>query len=158
MTIVRTHTRELATIRALGARRGELSSFVAWQVGVVAASATVVALVHDTIFTLAAIGFAHYIAGTAIGHALLIEPFRINLTLVAAILTIMGYSIRTEAHRYTEWRKDWKNPETATVIARELYDHVKDPRETTNIADKPEQAEIVKALAEQLKGGWKKAM
>ena len=49
MTIVRTHTRELATIRALGARRGELSSFVAWQVGVVAALATVSALAIATI-------------------------------------------------------------------------------------------------------------
>jgi SecD/SecF fusion protein len=56
-------------------------------------TATVVALVHDTVFTLAAIGFAHYISGTWIGHVLLIEPFRINLTLVAAILTIMGYSM-----------------------------------------------------------------
>jgi SecD/SecF fusion protein len=56
-------------------------------------TATVVALVHDTIFTLAAIGFAHYIAYTWLGHLLLIEPFRINLTMVAAILTIMGYSM-----------------------------------------------------------------
>jgi arylsulfatase A-like enzyme len=70
---------------------------------------------------------------------------------------IMGYSIRTDAYRYTEWRKGWRNPETATVIARELYDHVKDPRETTDLADKPEQAEVVKSLAKQLKG-WKMAM
>jgi SecD/SecF fusion protein len=56
-------------------------------------TATVVALVHDTVFTLAAVGLAHYISGTFIGRALLIEPFRINLTLVAAVLTIMGYSM-----------------------------------------------------------------
>lgn len=56
-------------------------------------TATVVALLHDTLFTLAAVGLAHYVAGTFIGSALLIEPFRINLTLVAAILTIMGYSM-----------------------------------------------------------------
>ena len=56
-------------------------------------TATVVALLHDTLFTLAAIGFAHYLADTFIGDALLIEPFRINLTLVAAILTVMGYSM-----------------------------------------------------------------
>jgi SecD/SecF fusion protein len=56
-------------------------------------TATVVALLHDTLFTIAAIGFAHYLANTAIGDALLIEPFRINLTMVAAILTIMGYSM-----------------------------------------------------------------
>jgi arylsulfatase A-like enzyme len=68
---------------------------------------------------------------------------------------VMGYSIRTEAHRYTEWRKGWKDPATSTVIARELYDHIKDPRETTNIADDPAAAEIVKSLAEQLNAGWK---
>jgi SecD/SecF fusion protein len=56
-------------------------------------TATVVALVHDTIFTIAAVGMAHYIADTAMGRALLIEPFRINLTLVAAVLTVMGYSM-----------------------------------------------------------------
>lgn len=54
---------------------------------------TVVALLHDALFTLAAIGFSHYLANTAVGDALLIEPFRINLTMVAAILTIMGYSM-----------------------------------------------------------------
>jgi SecD/SecF fusion protein len=57
-------------------------------------TATVVALVHDTLFTLAAIGFAHYMAELAFFRsAMLIEPFRINLTMVAAILTIMGYSM-----------------------------------------------------------------
>jgi arylsulfatase A-like enzyme len=71
---------------------------------------------------------------------------------------IMGYSIRTDAYRYTEWRDGWQKPETSKVIARELYDHVKDPRETVNLAEKPEQAEIVKSLAEQLKKGWNAAM
>ena len=56
-------------------------------------TATVIALLHDTLLTLAAVGFAHYIAGTFIGNALLIEPFRVNLTLVAAVLTVMGYSM-----------------------------------------------------------------
>jgi SecD/SecF fusion protein len=56
-------------------------------------TATVVALLHDTLFTLAGIGFAHYLANTFIGDALLLEPFRINLTMVAAILTVMGYSM-----------------------------------------------------------------
>jgi SecD/SecF fusion protein len=56
-------------------------------------SATVVALLHDTIFTLAALGFAHYIADYWPHNFLQIEPFRINLTVVAGILTIMGYSM-----------------------------------------------------------------
>jgi SecD/SecF fusion protein len=56
-------------------------------------TATVIALLHDTLFTLAAIGIAHYVAPTFVGHFLLIEPFRLNLTLVAAVLTVMGYSM-----------------------------------------------------------------
>jgi SecD/SecF fusion protein len=56
-------------------------------------TATVVALLHDTLFTLAAVGVAHYIANTFVGNALLVEPFRINLNMVAALLTVMGYSM-----------------------------------------------------------------
>jgi SecD/SecF fusion protein len=56
-------------------------------------TATVVALLHDTLFVIAALGMAHYIADAAIGRAMLIEPFRINLTIVAAVLTVMGYSM-----------------------------------------------------------------
>jgi SecD/SecF fusion protein len=56
-------------------------------------TATVIALLHDTVFTLAALGFAHYIAESWHHNFLQIEPFRINLTVVAGILTIMGYSM-----------------------------------------------------------------
>jgi SecD/SecF fusion protein len=57
-------------------------------------TATVIALIHDTAFTLAALGFAHYITIWWGSHNFLqIEPFRINLTVVAGILTIMGYSM-----------------------------------------------------------------
>jgi SecD/SecF fusion protein len=56
-------------------------------------TATVLALLHDTLFTIGAIGLAHYLAATTVGDFLLIEPFRINLTMVAAILTVMGYSM-----------------------------------------------------------------
>jgi SecD/SecF fusion protein len=56
-------------------------------------TATVVALIHDTVFTLAALGFAHYIAAFWPHNVLQIEPFRINLTVVAGVLTIMGYSM-----------------------------------------------------------------
>ena len=56
------------------------------------ATATVVALVHDTLAVGGAVGLSHYL-DNGLGRALLIEPFRINLTLAAAILTIMGYSM-----------------------------------------------------------------
>jgi SecD/SecF fusion protein len=56
-------------------------------------TATVVALLHDVLFCIAAIGFAHLLSGNALGEALQLQPFRINLTIIAAILTIMGYSM-----------------------------------------------------------------
>jgi SecD/SecF fusion protein len=56
------------------------------------ATATVVALLHDTLIVVGAVGLSHLL-DNGFGHVLLIEPFRINLTLVAAILTIMGYSM-----------------------------------------------------------------
>ncbi|CAN5485734.1 hypothetical protein BH10PLA1_BH10PLA1_07410 [soil metagenome] len=57
-------------------------------------TATVVAMLHDTLLVIGAVGFTHVVAGTAIGSMLLIqEGFRINLTLVASILTVMSYSM-----------------------------------------------------------------
>ena len=53
----------------------------------------IVSLVHDTCITLGAITVCTYIAGTAIGKFLLIEDFKINLTIIAAILTLIGYSL-----------------------------------------------------------------
>jgi uncharacterized sulfatase len=48
---------------------------------------------------------------------------------VAANATFMGYSVRTEQWRYTEW-DDGKR-------GVELYDEVKDPDELRNLADDP---------------------
>lgn len=56
-------------------------------------AATIVALIHDVLFCFAALGFAHLLSGNPVGEALQLMPFRINLTLIAAILTIMGYSM-----------------------------------------------------------------
>ncbi len=44
----------------------------------------------------------------------------------------IGYSIRTDRYRYTEWR----NFQSGKVLAHELYDHKKDPHETANIISK----------------------
>ena len=58
-------------------------------------TATVLAMIHDTFLAIAAIGLAHvaYQYAPPLAKALLLEPFRLNLTLVAAILTIMSYSM-----------------------------------------------------------------
>jgi SecD/SecF fusion protein len=53
--------------------------------------AAVAALVHDVLLTLGAIAVSYWLAD-AFGF-LLIDPFKISLTVVAAILTIIGYSL-----------------------------------------------------------------
>lgn len=53
--------------------------------------AAVVALIHDVLVMLGAIAISTYIANYT--GFLLIEPFKINLTIIAAFLTIIGYSV-----------------------------------------------------------------
>ena len=55
--------------------------------------AAVVALVHDVLIVLGMMALASHLNGTAIGNALLLNDFRINLPMVAAFLTIVGYSL-----------------------------------------------------------------
>jgi SecD/SecF fusion protein len=53
--------------------------------------AAVVALIHDVLIVLGAIALSHYVAG-ALGF-MLIDNFKISLPVVAALLTIIGYSL-----------------------------------------------------------------
>jgi len=55
--------------------------------------AAIVALMHDVSITLGAVTACTYVAGTPIGRALLIGDFKINLPIIAAFLTIIGYSL-----------------------------------------------------------------
>ena len=67
---------------------------------------------------------------------------------------IMGYSMRTNRYRYTEWQK--RDP-TREAVARELYDHSRDPDENHNLAPDPAHADLVKRLSAQLAAGWRAA-
>lgn len=58
---------------------------------------------------------------------------------------VMGYSVRTDRHRYTEWRE----MKTGKIVAKELYDHKTDAAETANVAD--ERGQPVKRLAANLR-------
>lgn len=61
----------------------------------------------------------------------------------------MGYSMRTDRYRYTEWR----DPQ-GQILDAELYDAVEDPEETVNLAQHPEQEGRLRSLARQLEQGW----
>ncbi|MDA0350306.1 MAG: sulfatase [Verrucomicrobia bacterium] len=58
----------------------------------------------------------------------------------------MGYTIRTDRFRYTEWR-DFNSGE---IQARELYDHAIDPLETVNVVGQKAYKEFLPKLEAQL--------
>ena len=55
--------------------------------------AAIVALVHDVLVSLGFVAMASWVTGTPIGNMLLIDDFRINLPMIAAFLTLVGYSL-----------------------------------------------------------------
>ena len=63
--------------------------------------------------------------------------------------------MRTDRWRYTEWI-DRKSRE---VVARELYDHLNDPAENENVAEKTDNEPLVEGLSKQLAEGegWRDA-
>jgi arylsulfatase A-like enzyme len=67
---------------------------------------------------------------------------------------LMGYSMRTDRWRYTEWI----HRKSGQVIARELYDHENDPAENQNVAEKMDN-EVVSSLSKRLAQGkgWREA-
>jgi SecD/SecF fusion protein len=81
--------------RALGALIASLLAIVAYiwfrfnrvYYGV----AAVAAIIHDVVITIGAIAVSYWVAG-ALGF-LLIDQFKISLTVVAALLTVIGYSL-----------------------------------------------------------------
>lgn len=63
--------------------------FGSWTFGL----AAVLCLIHDLCFTLGAIAACHYLHDTTVGGWLLLQDFKIDLAAVAALLTLVGYSV-----------------------------------------------------------------
>lgn len=55
--------------------------------------AAVVALAHDVLVTLGCVALAGYLTNTPIGPLLMLNDFKINMAMIAAFLTIVGYSL-----------------------------------------------------------------
>ena len=67
---------------------------------------------------------------------------------------VMGYAVRTDTHRYVEWREGMEGK----VLHRELYDHREDPEEMKNVAALKKNTQAVARLAEVLSKGWRGAL
>lgn len=61
---------------------------------------------------------------------------------------VMGYTMRTDRYRYTEW----KSRADGSIAARELYDHETDPLENVNIAASADPG-LLERLSKQLAEG-----
>ena len=55
--------------------------------------AAILALAHDVIIAMGLVALCGLVYDTAFGQALLLEPFKLNMALIAALLTIVGYSL-----------------------------------------------------------------
>ena len=66
----------------------------------------VITLFHDTCATLGAVTACTYVAGTFIGQTLLIGDFKIDLTMIAAFLTLIGYSLNDSIVIYDRIREN----------------------------------------------------
>ena len=75
---------------------------------------------------------------------------------------VMGYSMRTDRYRYTEWvyfnetenEPDW----SVALYGTELYDHEIDQYENDNKANDASYAGTVSQLSQQLRMGWRNAL
>lgn len=80
--------------------------------------AAITALVHDVCITLGAVTACTYIATSPIGEKLLIGDFKINLAIIAAFLTLIGYSLNDTIVVFDRIRENRKkaqlNPKIVT--------------------------------------------
>lgn len=84
--------------------------------------AAVVALVHDVLCVLGLVAIASFLSGNALGQALGFYDFKINLPMIAAFLTIVGYSLNDTIVVFDRIREvRGKNPDmTGSMINMSL--------------------------------------
>ncbi len=83
--------------------------------------AAVLSLVHDCSTALGCVALSAFLATTVFGQALLIGDFRINGTVIAAILTLLGYSLNDTIVVFDRIRE---NRHKAQLTARTINDSI----------------------------------
>jgi SecD/SecF fusion protein len=77
---------------------------------------SVVTLAHDTCATIGVFSVCTFIAATAIGQRMLIGDFKIDMTIVAAFLTLLGYSINDTIVIYDRIRENKRKGTLTTQL------------------------------------------
>ena len=67
----------------------------------------------------------------------------------------MGYSLRTDQYRYTEWVHNYQPDWEEACDDGELYDLVNDNKENVNLYRDVNYSEVVEELANKLRAGWR---
>lgn len=83
--------------------------------------AAIIALFHDVSTALGAIAASAFLATTVVGTALLIGDFRINGALIAAVLTLLGYSLNDTIVVFDRIRE---NRRRVQLTARSINDSI----------------------------------
>jgi len=84
--------------------------------------AACIGLIHDVLITLGLVALGAYLSGNSIGQLFGLEDFKINLTVVAAFLTIIGYSLNDTIVVFDRIREvRGRNPQlTSSMINQSL--------------------------------------
>ncbi|MCA8995448.1 MAG: protein translocase subunit SecD, partial [Planctomycetaceae bacterium] len=78
------------------------------------------ALIHDVLIVLGLLALGAYLSGNPVGSILMLEDFKINLPIVAAFLTIIGYSLNDTIVVFDRIREvRGKNPALTTNMVNE---------------------------------------
>jgi arylsulfatase A-like enzyme len=64
-------------------------------------------------------------------------------------IQVIGYTMKTERYRYTEWR----HTRSGEIRAKELYDHQQDPAENFNVVDEPGYTQVAEELQHKMAAG-----
>jgi SecD/SecF fusion protein len=83
--------------------------------------AAIVALVHDVTITLGAVTVCTYIASTHIGQLLLVGDFKISQVIIAAFLTLIGYSLNDTIVVFDRIRENRKK---AQLVPQTINDSI----------------------------------
>jgi len=78
--------------------------------------AAVLCLIHDTLIVVGLVGICGLVAHTAIGKALLIDSFKIDLAIIAAVLTVIGYSVNDTIVVFDRIRENRKKSVTLSPV------------------------------------------
>ncbi|NLF30333.1 MAG: protein translocase subunit SecD [Planctomycetes bacterium] len=76
--------------------------------------AAVICLIHDTLVVVGLVALSAFLAATPLGRLLMIDGFKIDMAVIAAVLTVIGYSVNDTIVVFDRIRENRKRSVTVT--------------------------------------------